>query len=101
MSLKIKEPDHQASESTVGFVQINQVAGGFGHFLPAQVEHAVVHPDSSEGHSIRSFRLGYLVLMVREDQIASAAVDIKGLTQISGSHGGAFDVPSGPAGTPG
>ena len=48
-----------------------------------------------------SFRLGDFIFMVREDQIAAAAVEIKGRAQIFHAHGRAFNMPAGPPFTPG
>ena len=47
-------------------------------------------------------RLGLrdLVLVVREDQVHPAAVDVEGRAQVLGGHGRAFQVPAGPPGSP-
>ena len=42
--------------------------------------------------------LGGLVLVVREDQVDAAAVDVEGLAQVLPGHGRALDVPAGAAG---
>ena len=44
--------------------------------------------------------LGDLVFMMREQQILAAAVDIERFAQIGGAHGGALDMPAGPAHAP-
>ena len=44
-----------------------------------------------------SFALGNLVFMVRKDQVDTSTVDVKALPQILHAHGGAFEVPAGPA----
>ncbi len=56
-------------------------------------------------------RLGDFVLMMREDEIDAAAMDVERLAQMPPGHGGALDMPAGasplgnaagrrPAGTP-
>ena len=47
-----------------------------------------------------AFRLSNLVFMMRENQIAAAAMEIKGFAQILHAHGRAFDMPAGTTGTP-
>ena len=44
--------------------------------------------------------LGDLVLVVREDQVEAAAVDVELGAEVAPAHGGALDVPAGPAGPP-
>src|SRR2546423_5286883 len=44
--------------------------------------------------------LGDLALVVREDQIGAAAVDVKALAQVAYGHHRALDVPARPPGTP-
>ena len=41
-----------------------------------------------------------LVLVVREDQVHPAAVDVEGGAEVLGGHGRAFQVPAGPPGSP-
>ena len=53
-----------------------------------------------EGLARRAGSLSDFILMVREKQILAAAVNIEGVAQIGGAHGGAFDVPAGPAHAP-
>ena len=48
-----------------------------------------------------SFRLGDFIFMMRENQIAAAAMEIKSLSQIMDRHGGAFNVPAGTSLSPG
>src|SRR5205823_1741951 len=45
--------------------------------------------------------LGDLVLVVREDEVQPAAVNVEGGAEISGGHGRALEVPAGPAASPG
>jgi hypothetical protein len=70
------------------------VADRLGH-LPAQLEHPVVHPDPGELVPARRARLRGLVLVVREDQVVAAAVDLERRPERGLGHGGALDVPAG------
>ena len=78
-----------------------EVAQGLGHLLVVDVDVAVVHPVVGEGLAVGSFALCDLVFVVGEDQILTAAVEVKGLAQIVAGHGGAFDVPARSALAPG
>ena len=60
-----------------------------------------MHPVPREGVARGGLRLGDLVLMVREHQVLAAGVQVEALAQDGGGHGGALDVPAGPAGTDG
>ena len=64
-----------------------------GHLLAGQAQHPVVHPDAREALAGR-LRLGALVLVVREDQVEPAAVDVEVLAQLGVSHRRALDVPA-------
>ena len=78
-----------------------EVALGLGHLLVVDVQEAVVHPVVHVRLAGGAAGLGDFVLVVREEQILAAAVDIKGFAQIGGAHGGAFDMPTGTAHAPG
>ena len=51
--------------------------------------------------AVRADALGHLVLMVREQQVDAAAVDVDGQAQALLDHGRALNVPAGPARPPG
>ena len=53
-----------------------------------------------EGFAGEALALGYFVLVVREDEILTAAMDINSLAEVSAHHGGALDMPAGSALTP-
>ena len=55
----------------------------------------VVQPVFDELRVVRAFGLRYLVLVVREDEVAAAAVDVDGLAEVFRGHGAALDVPAG------
>ena len=71
-----------------------EVAQGFGHLLVVDVDIAVVHPVVCKGLAVGSLALCDLVLVVREDQILTAAVEVEGLAQVVAGHGRAFNVPA-------
>ncbi|MDI2023673.1 hypothetical protein PJL18_04221 [Paenarthrobacter nicotinovorans] len=58
-----------------------------------------MHPEVGE-FVAGGLRLGHLVLVVREAQVQSPAVDVEARTKVLGDHRGAFKVPSGTARTP-
>ena len=64
-----------------------------GHLLAGVADHAVVHPDAGERQAGR-LGLGDLVLVVREDEVAAAAVDVEAGAQVAQAHGRALDVPA-------
>ena len=69
-------------------------------FSPREPQHAVVHPDAREALA-RGLRLRALVLVVREDQVEAAAVDVEVLAELRVRHRRALDVPAGPPAAPG
>ena len=70
-------------------------------FLPVLGQQAVVQP--VRGERLAGVRLGLdeLVLVVREDQVEPAAVDVEVAAEVLHAHGRALDVPAGPARPPG
>src|SRR6185436_11213051 len=71
------------------------------HLLAVQVHEAVLDPEASERLPRRGLRLRDLVLVVREDEILPAAVEIERLAQVLHRHGRALDVPAGTPRSPG
>ena len=64
------------------------------HLLLVDVDETVMQPVSGELIPRGCFGLGYFVLVVREDQILATTVDIECITQMSGAHRRALDVPA-------
>ena len=61
-----------------------------------------MHPDVGHGvGAVGAAGLGDLVLVVREDEVEPAAVDVEDLAEIALAHGRAFDVPARTAPAPG
>ena len=65
-----------------------------GHLLIVHIDEAVVHPVAGKGAAVGALALRDLVLVVREDQILTAAVQVDGLAQMGAAHGAALDVPA-------
>ncbi len=82
----------------------DQVAERLGHLGAVQADQADVQPVADEGRAGGRLGLGRLALVVGEDQVAPAAVDVDGLAQLAQGQGRALDVPAragpGPTGTP-
>ena len=71
-----------------------EVAERFGHFLIVNIQECVVHPVMREFLSRCALRLCDLVLMVRENKILTARMDVDLLAEISLGHNRALDVPA-------
>src|SRR3546814_14021744 len=52
------------------------------------------------GRAVGAAALGNLVLVMREDQVLAAGMDVEDLAQVLRRHGGAFDVPAWPPPAP-
>ena len=92
--------DHVPGELGQDIPQQEEIAQGLGHLLLVHGDEAVVHPVFGEVVA-GGLGLGQLVLMVGEDQVRAAAVDVESRAQVFAGHGRAFDVPAGPALAPG
>ena len=60
-----------------------------------------MHPEVGERHAGVGLGLRDLVLVVREDEVRAAAVDLERLAEVLGRHRRALDVPARTAGAPG
>jgi len=79
-----------------------EIAEAFGHLLPVHAEHAVVQPDTGEMAARKgAAALRDLVLMMREEEIRAAAMDVEIGAEMAPGHGAALDMPAGPAAAPG
>lgn len=77
----------------------HRVAERFRHLLAAHGDPGVVHPVPGELVAVR-LGLGDLVLVVREDQVQAAAVDVEDGAQVLVRHRRALQVPAGAAAAP-
>ena len=78
-----------------------KIAKRLAHLLVVDVDVAVVHPIARKRLARRGFRLGNLILMVRENQILATGVDVERLAENGHAHGAALDMPAGTAPAPG
>ena len=95
-----EQPQHVRAARLQELIDGDQVAQGLAHLFARQLQHAVVHPIAGKGLAGQALALGDLVFVVGEDQVIAAAVDVDGLAQVMQTHGRAFDVPAGSAGSP-
>ncbi len=79
----------------------DQVAQRLAHLLAVVGDHRRVHPVPGQGLAGDRRALGDLALVVGEDQVGAAAVEVEGGAVGGQHHGRAFDVPARPAGAEG
>ena len=97
-----EEQDHGvAAPALEDVAEQRDVADALGHLLLAHLEHPVVHPDRRELGAARHARLRGLVLVVREDQVVAAAVDVEPDAEQLLGHRRALDVPARAPAAPG
>ena len=85
-----------------GVADGGEVAKAFRHLLAVDLEHGVVHPKVGEvAARVGAEALGALVLVVGEDQVFAAEMDVEILAEMGLAHGAALDVPAGAAAAPG
>ena len=63
--------------------------------MPSRTDQPHVEPVAYEGTPGHRLRLRGLALVVGEDEVATASVDVDGLAQLAQGEGGALDVPPG------
>ena len=80
--------------------QREEVAGALGHLLAVHAQVRAVHPELHERLAGGALGLGDLVLVVREEVVDAAGVDVERLAEVLRAHRGALDVPAGAAGAP-
>src|SRR5204863_6101407 len=96
-----QETDRLARILVKQLVHGEEVAERLAHLLAGDVEEAVVHPVlRHEGTTERRAALRNLVLVVREDQVEAAGMDVERLAQQLAAHRRAFDVPARRSATP-
>ena len=86
--------DRLAAVCAEHLVQQRDVADRLGHLLAGELDHAVVHPQLRELAAACRAGLGGLVLVVGEDQVRAAAVDVEADPEQLLGHGRALDVPA-------
>ena len=75
----------------------HQVSQRLRHLGAVVADHPAVHPVAHERLAGGGLALGQLALVVGEDQVAAAAVDVDSGAEQPHRHGAALDVPAGPA----
>ena len=75
-------------------LQGNEVTQALTHLLTVDGNHIVVHPVMNHLVALRSHSLSNLALVVRENQIHAATVNIKVAAQVLASHRSTLAVPA-------
>ena len=88
-------PDGLVAELVGDVADGEEIAEALAHLAVVDVDIAVVHPVMREGDAAAALALGDLVLVMREDEILPAAVDVDRLAEAAARHGGALNVPAG------
>ncbi|MPM91663.1 hypothetical protein SDC9_138794 [bioreactor metagenome] len=74
-----------------------EVAEALAHFAVIDVDKTVMHPVAGIFMAGAALALRNFVFMMRENQVAAAAMDVDSLAKMLADHGGALDVPAGAA----
>src|SRR6266516_1822597 len=82
-------------------VDLERVARGLRHLHAVRKKMLPMHPAADDGVSECSFGLRDLVLVMREDVVHAAGVQVETLAEIFRAHRRTLDVPAGIAGSPG
>ena len=78
----------------------HEVAERLRHLLALHLQEAVMQPDiGHHGRPEAAARLGDLVLVVREDEVEPAGMDVEHLAEMGPRHRRALDVPARPPGS--
>ena len=75
-------------------VESDEVAERLAHLLSLDGDHIVVHPVAHGTLAVGHGALTHFRLVVREQQVHTAAVNVELLAQVLGAHGCTFDVPT-------
>ena len=91
--------DHQADRHRVPLLaelgHEHEVAERLRHLLAVHADHRLVHPVAHERLAGGRLRLGPLALVVGEDQVGAAAVQVDGGAELAQGQRRALDVPAG------
>ena len=75
-------------------LQGDGVAERLAHLLPVVSDHVVVHPPAHHLFAFGGYGLRDLALVVGEDEVHAAAVDVEMVAEVLAAHRGAFAVPA-------
>src|SRR4030042_2489570 len=97
-----KQPDSIGAVALQGLFHRYQVAQGLAHFILTKLQQPIVQPVFGKGGNPgEAFRLGYLILVMREDKVLPTTMNVKAFTEIFQRHSAALYMPSRPALAPG
>ena len=100
MALQHEHAQSRRAHLLQHLVQQQEVVQRLRHLLGlaglgvGDLQHAGVHPVIGECAVAGALRLGALVLVVREHQVGTAAVNVEGQSQVLLGHGRTLDVPA-------
>ena len=100
MGIQQIEAHHIPRELAQNITQQEEIAQRFAHFLIVHRDKAVMQPIAGKAAAAGRLGLGDLVLVMREHQIGTTAVNIKAVPQVFAAHSRTFDMPAGATHTP-
>jgi hypothetical protein len=101
--LAVLRADEQVADGRRRMALLDELADGevvalrLRHLLAVDEQVLHVQPVADERLAGGALGLGDLVLVVREDEVLAAGMDVEGAAERGHAHGGALDVPAGPA----
>ena len=101
MGSQHEEPEHIGFKVQRDVPHVEEVALALAHLPVVDVYMPVVQPVVRKIHACRGFALSYLVLVMRENQVDSARVNVERLAQYVHAHCGALYMPAGTTLAPG
>ena len=94
MCAQHKEAQHLQIVFLTDFTDGKEISEGFGHLLVIDVQEAIVHPVICKGLVVCCLRLRDFILVMREDKILTACMDIDLLTQVLLGHDRTLNMPA-------
>ena len=98
---KDEESDDFIREMLNDIPDRKEVTERLTHLLTVNIYESIVYPVICKCAAVSRFTLSDLVLVVREDKILSAAMNIDRITEVLLDHCGALDMPAGSSLSPG
>ncbi|OQB90409.1 MAG: hypothetical protein BWX83_00853 [Candidatus Cloacimonetes bacterium ADurb.Bin117] len=78
-----------------------EIIEALAHLVAINVQKTIVHPVSGQGFAGEGEGLGEFILVMGENEVGAATVDVEGFAQILLAHHHAFGVPAWPSFAPG
>ena len=88
------KPDRLVAEFLRHIAYKEEVSSRFRHFFVVNIQHSVVHPDIGKSAARRALTLRDFVLVMRENEVSAAAVNVDCVADIVARHRRALDVPA-------